>query len=164
VGVVLPNIIGNDALLARLAASESSPAWEREAGGVPDAALEGLLNARRVRRMSDYVKLTLAATTLACRDAGITDTAAFAADWAAARIRSGVWDRAIVGGGEEHGTLVNSAYRHCGLYAAGAGGCAPFGGEAGFVAGAGAVALILESRDSIERRAGGKPRARIVRT
>jgi 3-oxoacyl-[acyl-carrier-protein] synthase II len=241
VGVVLPDMIGNEALLARLGASEASPAWEREAGGVPDSALEGLLNARRVRRMSDYVKLTLAAATLACHDAGIGDTAAFAADCAAvlgsmhgssnystayyeqivreglgaanpmmfaeavpnagaaqlslmlslkgacqtvigtrtagldaialaaARIRGGVWDRAIVGGGEEHGALVNSAYRHCGLYAPRAGGCAPFGGESGFVAGAGAVALVLESRESIERRGGGgggggKPRARIERT
>jgi len=52
-----------------------APAWERDAGR-PERALDGLLNARRVRRMSDYVKLTLAATTLACRDAGISDTAA----------------------------------------------------------------------------------------
>ncbi len=183
--------------------------------------------------MSDYVKLTLAAATLACRDAGIDDLPAFAADCAAilgtmhgsvnfsadyyrqivkeglaaanptlfaesvpnagaaqlslmlslkgacqsiigtrtagldaiglaaARIRSGPWDRAIVGGGEEFCDLVNEAYRHCGVGSLE--GCAPFGGEKGFVAGAGAVIFILESRQSLERR-GGRARGRIDAT
>jgi 3-oxoacyl-[acyl-carrier-protein] synthase II len=82
IGVIVPGIIGNDALLARLT-TETNPAWERDAGSVHDSALEGLLNARRVRRMSDYVKLTLATATLALRDAGVTDTTAFAEDCAA---------------------------------------------------------------------------------
>ncbi|HEY1921558.1 MAG TPA: beta-ketoacyl-[acyl-carrier-protein] synthase family protein [Tepidisphaeraceae bacterium] len=81
IGVVLPGIIGNDALVASL--DNTSPAWTHDAGGVPDAALIDLLNARRIRRMSDYVKLTLAAATLACRDAAIADVPAFAADCAA---------------------------------------------------------------------------------
>jgi hypothetical protein len=57
--------------------------------------------------------------------------------------------------------LVNDAYRHCGVKAV-AGGPA-FATESGFVAGAGAVMFILESRQSMERR-GGKPRARIEAT
>ena len=82
IGVIAPGMIGNDALLARLA-DPSEPAWIKDTGSVPDGALEGLLNARRVRRMSDYVKLTLASATLAFRDAGIQDIAAFAEDCAA---------------------------------------------------------------------------------
>lgn len=232
IGVILPGITGNDALLARLTA-DAPPAWLRDAGQVPGSELEGLLNARRVRRMSDYVKLTLAATTLACRDADITDVSEFALSCAAilgsthgsanyseeyyrqiinegitaanpmlfaeavpnggaaqlslmlslkgacqavigartagldaialagARIRSGVWDRAIVGAGEEFCELVRRAYHHCGSSAAG--GCAPFDGETGFVSGAGAVTFILESRPSMQRR-GGKARGRIEAT
>jgi len=231
IGVILPGIIGNDALLARLA--NPSPAWNRNAGGVPDAEILGLLNARRVRRMSDYVKLTLAAATLACRDAGIDDLPAFAAECAAilgtmhgsvnfstdyyrqiikegliaanpmlfaesvpnagaaqlslmlslksgcqsiigtrtagldaiglaaARIRSGSSDRAIVGGGEEYCDLVNEAYRHCGV--ASVEGCAPFSSEQGFVTGAGAIIFILESRQSLEQR-GGRARGRVEAT
>ena len=231
IGVILPGIVGNDALVASLA--NTSPAWVRDAGGVPDAALIDLLNARRVRRMSDYVKLTLAAATLACRDAGISDIPAFAAEcaailgtthgsvnfstdyyrqivneglaaanptlfaesvpnagaaqlslmlslksgcqsiigtrtagldalgFAAARIRGGQCDRAIVGGGEEYCDLVNQAYRQCGV--ASIEGCAPFSSEKGFVTGAGAVMFILESRQSLEQR-GGKARARVEGT
>jgi len=232
IGVILPGIVGNDALLARLA-SGGRPQVERDAGAVPQDAMAGLLNARRVRRMSDYVKLTLAATTLACRDAAIADTAEFARHCAAvlgtthgssnysvayyrqivneglaaanpmlfaeavpnggaaqlslmlslkgacqtvigtrtagldaiglacARIRSGVWDRAFVGAAEEYCDVVCDAYRHCGM--ATAGGALPFTGETGFVSGAGAVMLILESRESMERR-GGRARGKILRT
>jgi 3-oxoacyl-[acyl-carrier-protein] synthase II len=231
IGMILPGIIGNDALLARLA--NPSPAWNRNAGGIPDAEILGLLNARRVRRMSDYVKLTLAAATLACRDAGIDDLPAFAADCAAilgtmhgsvnfstdyyrqivkegliaanpmlfaesvpnagaaqlslmlslkggcqsiigtrtagldaiglaaARIRSGLWDHAIVGAGEEYCDLVNEAYRHCGV--ASPEGCAPFSGDKGFVTSAGAVIFILESRESLDKR-GGRARGRVDAT
>ena len=76
VGVILPGLVGAAALAA------SDRALSR-GGPVPETSLDGLLNARRVRRMSDYVKLTLAATTLACRDAGILDVPAFAATCAA---------------------------------------------------------------------------------
>ncbi len=233
IGVVLPKIVGNEALVARLNDLES-PAWERDAGAVAEESLEGLLSARRVRRMSDYVKLTLAAATLACRDARIEDMAAFAQECgavlgtmhgssnysnayysqivkeglgaanpmlfaeavpnggaaqlslmlglkgacqavigtrtagldalalAAARISSGEWDRAIVGAGEEYCSVVNEAYRHCGLAAAGAGGV-PFGNERGFTIGAGAVLLVLESREQMQRR-GGRARGRIDAT
>jgi 3-oxoacyl-(acyl-carrier-protein) synthase len=40
-------------------------------GPIPEEAYAHLLSARRVRRMSDYVKLTLAATTLAAADAAL---------------------------------------------------------------------------------------------
>ncbi len=79
IGIVLPGIAGNPAFLAHLN-SNAPPAWRRDAGSVPQSQLEGLLNARRVRRMSDYVKLTLAAATLAIRDAGIDDAATFCRD------------------------------------------------------------------------------------
>jgi hypothetical protein len=80
---------------------------------------------------------------------------------AAARIRSGLWDRAIVGAGEEYCGLVNEALGHCGLGSPA--GCAPFSGEKGFVTGAGAVIFILESRESLERR-GGRARGRVDTT
>jgi 3-oxoacyl-[acyl-carrier-protein] synthase II len=80
IGVILPGIVGNEALIAQL---RNGGQIESDSGAVPESAMEGLLNARRVRRMSDYVKLTLAATTLACRDAGIIDTAEFARNCAA---------------------------------------------------------------------------------
>jgi 3-oxoacyl-[acyl-carrier-protein] synthase II len=233
IGVILPGIVGNEALLARLATSGAAPAWERDAGPIPEAALEGLVNARRVRRMSDYVKATLAATTLACRDAGIADVAAFGAECsavlgsthgsanyskqyydqvvlegiaaanpalfaeavpnagaaqlslmlslkgacqtiigartagldalllAAARIRAGVWDRAIVSAGEESCELVNAAYRHCGLHATASGAGGPFGQETGFTTGAAAVTFVLESKQSIRRRGNARVRGRL---
>jgi 3-oxoacyl-[acyl-carrier-protein] synthase II len=232
IGVILPGIIGNEALLARVKGN-APPAWNHDGGGVDEAELLGLLNARRVRRMSDYVKLTLAAATLACRDAGIDDISAFAADcaailgtthgsvnysteyyqhivkdgliaanpmlfaesvpnagaaqlslmlslkgacqsiigtrtagldaiaMAAARIRSGAWDRAIVGGGEEYCDLVNRAYRHCGVGSLE--GCAPFSAQTGFVTSAGAAIFILESRESMQQR-GGRARGRVDAT
>jgi 3-oxoacyl-[acyl-carrier-protein] synthase II len=76
VGVVAPGVIGNDALIARLSQSQ---AFTADAGGLTDEALAHLLNARRARRMSEYEKITLAATAEAFRDAGINDTPAFGA-------------------------------------------------------------------------------------
>ena len=78
VGVVAPNAIGNEAFLRQLA--EPSPA---PSAHLDDSQIAHLLNARRVRRMSEYVKATLAATTVACQNAGITDIPAFAAGAAA---------------------------------------------------------------------------------
>jgi len=78
---------------------------------------------------------------------------------AALRIAEGSWDRAIVGAAEEHSSVINDAYRHCGLYHGT--GAAPFSAEGGFVSGAGGVALILESRESVERR-GGKILGRVL--
>jgi 3-oxoacyl-[acyl-carrier-protein] synthase II len=70
IGVVFPGIVGKAAFAGRLAQS-ASPAWPADAVTVSDEQIIHLLNARRVRRMSDYVKLTLAATALAAADAGI---------------------------------------------------------------------------------------------
>jgi 3-oxoacyl-[acyl-carrier-protein] synthase II len=78
VGVVLPGAIGNEAF-ARRVLSDSPERVSRDTGPVDDEAIAHLLNARRVRRMSGYVKLSLAATTLAFQDAGIADVPDFAA-------------------------------------------------------------------------------------
>lgn len=66
IGVVLPGAVGNNAFLLRL----SEPSFVMQ-GAIDENQYIHLLNARRVRRMSDYVKLTLAATALACRDAQV---------------------------------------------------------------------------------------------
>jgi len=71
-------MIGNDAF-ARALLSPEPHRVVQDTGPIPEADFADLLNARRVRRMSDYVKLSLAATMLACRDAGIDDIPAFAA-------------------------------------------------------------------------------------
>src|SRR5207302_7697341 len=49
-----------------------------DSGPIPEQDIIHLLNARRVRRMSEYVKLSLAATMLAVRDANISNIPAFA--------------------------------------------------------------------------------------
>ncbi|HEX4794278.1 MAG TPA: beta-ketoacyl-[acyl-carrier-protein] synthase family protein [Humisphaera sp.] len=76
VGVVLPGAIGNDQFIALL--SKPVRAAIEDSGPIPESKYLHLLNARRVRRMSDYVKVTLAATMLACKDAGIEGIPAFA--------------------------------------------------------------------------------------
>jgi 3-oxoacyl-[acyl-carrier-protein] synthase II len=219
IGVVFPGIIGNEAFARRI----TMPcALEVDTENVAEAEIAQLLSARRVRRMSDYVKISLAATTLCMRDAGVGESPEFmsrcaailgtthgsatysesyyrqivregitaanpmlfaegvpnaaaahlslmlqlkgpcqtiigtrtagldALRLAAARIGSGRWDRAIVGAAEEYCPIVNEAYRPAGLY-----------GPGGFLAGAGAVTLLLESRTSLESR-GKRPLARIV--
>jgi 3-oxoacyl-[acyl-carrier-protein] synthase II len=231
IGMVLPGAMSNEAVLAQLNRSGSA-AWEKEWPRVEDAELEGLLNARRVRRMSEYVRLQLAAAALAVRDAGVEKDAGFfencsailgtmhgsatysltyyeqivregieaanpmlfaegvpnagsaqlslmlgikgacqtiigtrtsgldALGLAAARIASGVWDRAIIGAAEEKADILQQAYQHCRLAATG-NASAPFGEENGFVLGSGAVAMVLESQNSIDSR-GGRSRARVI--
>ncbi len=78
VGVVLPGMVGNEAFIRGMTAAEPRRVT-RDTGPIPESDFADLLNARRVRRMSDYVKLSLAATMLACRDAGIADIPSFAA-------------------------------------------------------------------------------------
>jgi 3-oxoacyl-[acyl-carrier-protein] synthase II len=80
VGVISPMAIGNRALAAFLSAP---PPVDFERRTVDEAAIAHLINTRRVRRMSDYVKLTLAAASLALDDAGVRDIPAFAAEAAA---------------------------------------------------------------------------------
>lgn len=76
VGVVLPGAIGNEAFVSRLRAGPGMAAGK---GRIEESAIAHLINARRMRRMSDYSRLTLAATAVACADAGIEDVAGFAA-------------------------------------------------------------------------------------
>jgi 3-oxoacyl-[acyl-carrier-protein] synthase II len=75
VGLVLPGAVGTDAFSKRL--NDPAPALLADTGSIPTTEYEHLLNARRIRRMNDYVKLTLAATTLALKDAHIDDLPAF---------------------------------------------------------------------------------------
>lgn len=82
IGVVLPGMIGADAFAARLR-DRNATRITQDTGPIPESDIAPLLNARRVRRMSDYVKLSLAATALAFKDAGIEDVPAFAETCAA---------------------------------------------------------------------------------
>lgn len=81
IGVILPGIVGKEAFAQRLRA----PAVDlnQASGRVNEQLFDGLLSARRVRRMSDYVKLQLAAATLACRDAGVEGNTEFLANCSA---------------------------------------------------------------------------------
>ncbi len=65
IGVLLPGAVGNEAFAARVRSGERFDP-SRTLG---DADYEHLLNARRIRRMSAYVKLTLAAVSIACAHA-----------------------------------------------------------------------------------------------
>jgi 3-oxoacyl-[acyl-carrier-protein] synthase II len=76
VGVALPGAIGNEAFVALL--NRPAQRIACDSGPIAESEYLHLLSARRVRRMSDYVKLTLAATMLACQDAQIHDIPAFA--------------------------------------------------------------------------------------
>jgi 3-oxoacyl-[acyl-carrier-protein] synthase II len=67
VGVVLPGAVGLAAFAARLAGSGAAPT------GIDDAALGEYMNVRRARRLSQYVKYTIAAASMAVRDAGLAD-------------------------------------------------------------------------------------------
>jgi 3-oxoacyl-[acyl-carrier-protein] synthase II len=205
-----------------------SPAWQQDSGAIPEDKYIHLLNARRVRRMSDYVKLTLAATALALKDAELENaedasailgtthgSAEFSATYyreivgqgliganpvlfaegvpnaaaahlslmlglkgacqaiigsrtaglealqlAALRIRTGQWERAVVGAGEEYSPLVNGGYAHCGLYCGNGGGADP-SLKKGFTIGAAAVTFVLESRAGLEKR-GVQPLGQLI--
>ena len=76
VGVVLPGVTSHDDLVALFSRSDSKRV-EADTGGMDGLNIDHLLSARRARRLSEYVKLTLAATTLAYQDAGIEDIAGF---------------------------------------------------------------------------------------
>jgi 3-oxoacyl-[acyl-carrier-protein] synthase II len=80
VGIVTPAAVGNQAFI-NLLTSDHAPS--DAPSHLDDAQIAHLLQARRVRRMSEYVKVTLAATAVACQDASITDIPAFAATAAA---------------------------------------------------------------------------------
>ena len=71
IGVVLPGAIGNEAWAT--AVRMGNRTFTQDAGAVAESEILPLLNARRVRRMSDYVKLSLAAAVLCLRDAGLEE-------------------------------------------------------------------------------------------
>jgi 3-oxoacyl-[acyl-carrier-protein] synthase II len=77
IGVVVPGAVGNAVFLARLRSARTG-LDPSEAGPIAETEIGHLINSRRVRRMSDYVKLTLAATALALDDAGVGGDAVFA--------------------------------------------------------------------------------------
>jgi 3-oxoacyl-[acyl-carrier-protein] synthase II len=79
IGVIAPGIVGGEALLRRVH-EPHEPAWLADTGGVPESDYVHLLNARRVRRMSDYVTLSLAATMLALQDAKLDAASGFGED------------------------------------------------------------------------------------
>lgn len=76
IGVVLSGVVGIDRFVDVLRLARDGGVAPH--GPVSEASIAPLLLARRVRRMSDYVKCTLAATRLACDHAGITETGKFA--------------------------------------------------------------------------------------
>jgi 3-oxoacyl-[acyl-carrier-protein] synthase II len=67
IGVIVPSAASNDAFAAHVSQSHE-PRWSADSGAIPESDYLHLLNARRVRRMSEYVKLSLAATALALQD------------------------------------------------------------------------------------------------
>jgi len=77
IGLILPNAIGVDAFRQLL---ESSNTIECDTGPIDESLYLHLLNARRVRRMSTYVKLSLAATAMACTDAGFSEQSPLLSD------------------------------------------------------------------------------------
>jgi 3-oxoacyl-[acyl-carrier-protein] synthase II len=71
-GIVLPGAVGHAAFQERLRRADSACARSRPAL-IEDDELAEFLNVRRARRMSEYVKLTLAAAAMAVRGAGLSD-------------------------------------------------------------------------------------------
>jgi len=78
VGIILPGAVGNDEFAALLAATEVGLEAPPRSGTVAEDRYAHLIHARRLRRMSDYVKLTLGATVIAFTDAHIPDIPIFA--------------------------------------------------------------------------------------
>ena len=74
IGVVLPGCVGLDRFIDMLRAAPGG--CFAPDGHIEEDSIAHLLQARRVRRMSGYVKATLAATRLACDQAGIADATA----------------------------------------------------------------------------------------
>jgi 3-oxoacyl-[acyl-carrier-protein] synthase II len=72
VGILLPGAVGHDAFMDRIARPGPSVP-HGPIDRIEDAALSQFLNARRARRLSDYAKYTIAAATMAVRDAGLTE-------------------------------------------------------------------------------------------
>jgi 3-oxoacyl-(acyl-carrier-protein) synthase len=223
VGALVPGAVGSAALAARISNLLTAPI-DQDAGAIPDEALAGLLNVRRARRMSEYVKITLAAAGMAMQDAGLALGQAWPGRTAALLgtangstgfcydfyrqiiqeglgaanpaiftegvpnagcahlsmlfgvkgpchtivgsrtagldalrlaffyIRSGIWDRVIVGAADEFAPVFNAALDHYGLHAARGG--VPLDSAGGCVTGAGSVVMVLESAELAHARGG----------
>ena len=80
IGVVLPGAVGIDAFAAKLKDDAAAPAWVSSPPPLADSDFEHLLNARRVRRMSRYTTIMLAAAQQACGDARLLDDPALLAE------------------------------------------------------------------------------------
>ncbi len=65
-GIILPGTVGHAAFLER---TRTASGWS--SAGIDDTSIAEYLNVRRARRMSQYVKATLAAAAMAARDAGL---------------------------------------------------------------------------------------------
>lgn len=72
VGVVLPGAVGNEAYLHRMELDVPAVG-----GAISESELHPHIDSRRIRRMSMFSKLVLAATTHAMRSAGIDDIQSF---------------------------------------------------------------------------------------
>jgi 3-oxoacyl-[acyl-carrier-protein] synthase II len=70
IGVLVPGAVGIEEFSRRIRSGPRHPP-AADAGPVPEDQIAPLVQSRRVRRMSRYVKLTLAASTLSCRHAGV---------------------------------------------------------------------------------------------
>lgn len=86
VGTVFGGAVGNDAFVRRLGGDNGHPVHE-DFPGVSDEQMAALITSRRVRRMSQYVKLTLSSAGIAWKDAGL-DGDASAAECTAAILGS----------------------------------------------------------------------------
>lgn len=76
VGVLMPGAIGNEAFVELLRGPVPPPTGF-DAPPIGDEQIAHLISARRVRRLSQYVKYTLAAAALAFADAGVADVPGF---------------------------------------------------------------------------------------
>ncbi|MFW6059256.1 MAG: beta-ketoacyl-[acyl-carrier-protein] synthase family protein [Phycisphaeraceae bacterium] len=72
VGIALPHAFGNDAFAQRMRDHTPSP-LTTPPPPIDEALITDLLRTPRVRRMSDYVKLSLAVTHMACADAQLEE-------------------------------------------------------------------------------------------
>ncbi len=72
VGIILAGAIGHAAFVQMADESRQSPR-SQQVDSIDDAAMAEYLNVRRARRLSQYVKFTLAAACMAVRDAAIGD-------------------------------------------------------------------------------------------
>lgn len=71
-GVVLPGLVGCEAFSAHIKSNTRSDITA-DTGAVDESLYMQYLQARRIRRLSEYVKISLAATAMAVQHAGLSD-------------------------------------------------------------------------------------------